>query len=319
MIAGVCCGGEVSIRGNSQLNISGTMRGITQGQFHVYDRAEINIEPGSNFYGPHGFSYGSVYLHSSESQINVFGNPVSASQSFIIDSGVFTSIVSNKGTYYLDSNLPTTMNSLLNPTDGPGITIDAAKKAVKPNDFMEPDDENKFPKYNQVNIDERMEQLTRYAQQYNGLLKAYDEVINDSSYKGVNLLQKDSLLIRFGDAKNSKLLIEGEDFSFNSLGLEEVAWNSLSSVVSSINKLEDAIVTLRQGVEKLGQNSSIISVRQSFTENLINILTEGADKLTLGDMNKEAANMLALQLRQQLAVNSLNLVSQSNQGILQLF
>ena len=133
MIAGVC-GGTVSIRGNAQLNISGTMRGITQGKFHVYDRAEINIEPGKNSYVSCGFSYGVVYLHSSESQ-----------------------------------------------------------------------------------------------------------------------------------------------------------------------------------------NSSIISVRQSFTENLINILTEGADKLTLGDMNKEAANMLALQLRQQLAVNSLNLVSQSNQGILQLF
>ena len=52
---------------------------------------------------------------------------------------------------------------------------------------------------------------------------------------------------------------------------------------------------------------------------MINVLTEGADDLTLADMNEESANMLALQTRQQLAINALSLSSQASQSVLSLF
>ena len=77
--------------------------------------------------------------------------------------------------------------------------------------------------------------------------------------------------------------------------------------------------SIRAFTAELGNNYSIITSRQDFTENLINILTEGADKLTLADMNEESANMLALQTRQQLAINSLSLASQAAQSIMKLF
>ncbi|MFR8205461.1 MAG: flagellin [Alphaproteobacteria bacterium] len=66
-----------------------------------------------------------------------------------------------------------------------------------------------------------------------------------------------------------------------------------------------------------GNYYSIVQNRQSFTKSLVNVLTEGADNLTLADMNEESANMLALQTRQQLAINSLSLASQAAQGVLQ--
>ena len=77
--------------------------------------------------------------------------------------------------------------------------------------------------------------------------------------------------------------------------------------------------SIRAFTAELGNNYSIITSRQDFTENLINILTEGADKLTLADMNEESANMLALQTRQQLAINFLSLTSQAAQSIMKLF
>ena len=52
---------------------------------------------------------------------------------------------------------------------------------------------------------------------------------------------------------------------------------------------------------------------------MIDILEEGADKLTLADMNEASAEYLVLQTRQQLAVNSLSLASQSSGSILGLF
>jgi flagellin-like hook-associated protein FlgL len=41
--------------------------------------------------------------------------------------------------------------------------------------------------------------------------------------------------------------------------------------------------------------------------------------LTLADLNEEGANLLALQTRQQLGINSLALASQSERSILALF
>ena len=46
---------------------------------------------------------------------------------------------------------------------------------------------------------------------------------------------------------------------------------------------------------------------------------DGSGKLTLADLNEESANLLALQTRQQLGINSLALASQSERGILALF
>ena len=54
-------------------------------------------------------------------------------------------------------------------------------------------------------------------------------------------------------------------------------------------------------------------------DSLNQVLEEGADKLTLADMNEEFANILALRTRQNLATNALSLASQANQAILKLF
>ena len=86
-----------------------------------------------------------------------------------------------------------------------------------------------------------------------------------------------------------------------------------------LEQIEGAISKLREVASDFGSAYSIIETRQDFTENLINVLTEGADDLTLADMNEESANMLALQTRQQLAINALSLSSQASQSVLSLF
>lgn len=91
------------------------------------------------------------------------------------------------------------------------------------------------------------------------------------------------------------------------------------AINNSITEVEDAVAQLRNMASVFGNNYSIVENREEFTENLINVLEEGADKLTLADMNEESANMLALQTRQQLAINSLSLASQAAQSVLSLF
>lgn len=95
--------------------------------------------------------------------------------------------------------------------------------------------------------------------------------------------------------------------------------NTADAINSSLLELEKAIGQLRGFENKFGNHFSIVENRNDFTEKMIDVLSEGADKLTLADMNEESANMLALKTRQMLAVNSLSLASQSRQSILSLF
>ena len=86
-----------------------------------------------------------------------------------------------------------------------------------------------------------------------------------------------------------------------------------------LTTLEDALDTLRSQASTFGSNLSIVQNRQDFTKTMIDTLETGAGNLTLADMNEEAANLLALQTRQQLSSTSLSLASQADQAVLRLF
>lgn len=95
--------------------------------------------------------------------------------------------------------------------------------------------------------------------------------------------------------------------------------NSASRINDTLDSVAKAIDYLREYSSELGNNFAIIETRQNFTDALIDVLETGSDNLVLADMNEESANYLALQTRQQLAINSLSLASQSAQSVLSLF
>ncbi len=160
-----------------------------------------------------------------------------------------------------------------------------------------------------------------YAKQFNDILSQIDDLANDAGYKGVNLLQENKLTVIFNEDRSSKIEISGVDASAKGLGIAGAQndWQKDANIEISISHAEDAIRELRTMASDFGNHYSIVQTREDFTDNLINVLTEGADKLTLADMNEESANMLALQTRQQLAINSLSLASQASQAVLKLF
>lgn len=161
----------------------------------------------------------------------------------------------------------------------------------------------------------------KYAEQFNEIMKQIDNLAKDSGYKGINLLQMNTLTVIFNEDRSSQIEVKGTDASSVGLMLDEAVnnWQTNEDIETSIRQTEEAISSLRIMASDYGNYYSIVQNRQSFTKSLVNVLTEGADNLTLADMNEESANMLALQTRQQLAINSLSLASQAAQGVLQLF
>ncbi len=162
----------------------------------------------------------------------------------------------------------------------------------------------------------------QYQERYNDILTQIDQLSKDAGYKGVNLLggTDQSLTVVFNEDRSSSITIKGVDGSTAGLGLAQAtSWGNLASIETSLDEVDAAITKLRSMSSEFGNNYSVVQTREEFTENLINVLEEGSDKLTLADMNEESANMLALQTRQQLAINSLSLASQAAQSVLKLF
>ena len=163
-------------------------------------------------------------------------------------------------------------------------------------------------------------ELDAFAAQFDAIKEQIADIAKDASYQGVNLLTENTLKVVFNESRNNDLVITGKDI-VDEMGIDAATgtWSDASKVTASIGQITAAVGKLRSYATELGNNFTIIETRQNFTESMIDVLETGADKLVLADMNEESANYLALQTRQQLAVNSLSLASQSAQSVLSLF
>lgn len=98
-----------------------------------------------------------------------------------------------------------------------------------------------------------------------------------------------------------------------------VAEGDTTAINSVITELDAALATLRTQGSTLGSNVALLQTRLDFTEQYVNTLESGSGKLTLADLNAEGANLLALQTRQSLGIQSLSFAGQAEQSILRLF
>ncbi|KKB78170.1 hypothetical protein VW35_10885 [Devosia soli] len=166
------------------------------------------------------------------------------------------------------------------------------------------------------------------SKQFNELRDQLDKLADDSSFNGINLLRGDKLKITFNESGSSAIDIQAKDANGNVRGIN-AANMSISSLMAEdldtdegidqlLSTLSSALTELRSQASTFGSNLSSVENRQSFTKNMINTLETGASNLTLADTNEEAANLLALQTRQQLSSSALSMASQQDQAVLQL-
>lgn len=157
--------------------------------------------------------------------------------------------------------------------------------------------------------------------EYNNLRDQIDELVSngDTGYRGTNLLFGDDLTTFFNESRSSSLQTEGVTFNSEGLGLTAAEFTDAASIDAVGEQVRTALESVRSFGTTLANDLAIIQTRENFTQDLINTLNEGSDKLTVADQNEEGAKLLSLQTRQQLGVTSLSLASQSQQSILRLF
>jgi flagellin len=165
--------------------------------------------------------------------------------------------------------------------------------------------------------------------QFNDLKDQLDKFADDASFNGINLLRGDKLKLTFNETGTSTISIQAKTAAGAATSIDSaylgVATLANSDVDSDTNidalaaELTTALNTVRSQASTFGSSLSTVQNRQDFTKAMINTLQTGADNLVLADSNEEAANMLALQTRQQLSSTALSLASQADQAVLRLF
>ena len=167
---------------------------------------------------------------------------------------------------------------------------------------------------------------------YNELRSQFSSYTNDAGYRGTNLLDGGNLKVTFNEDGTDTLNITGVDYDVAGAGAGGATgdltiaqatgandFGDATKIQARIDELDKAISSLRNQSRTFGTNLTTLQTRQDFTNNIINTLKEGSDKLTLADQNEEGAKLLSLQTAQSLGVTSLSLASQAQQSILRLF
>ena len=161
--------------------------------------------------------------------------------------------------------------------------------------------------------------LSQYEDDYNTIRTQIDELVEDSGYRGVNLLAGDTLDTYFNEDRSNKLSTTGTTLNAAGLGLGEADFSTLTTIEATASEARNGLTALRSFGGTLSNSLSVIQTRENFTKTMVETLNEGSDKLTVADQNEEGAKLLALQTRQQLGVTALSLAAQAQQSVLRLF
>ena len=188
--------------------------------------------------------------------------------------------------------------------------------------------------------------------QFSDLAKQINSAVKDSSYQGLNLVDNSSasMTVYFNQGTTASLKVSAKNLNAsmlmttmgtaataggiamvgNMLGaggaavagfsvLTSTASNSPASVLDHVTAVIDkGISAIRSQSALLGGNVTFLQSRMDFTQNYIGTLQEGSGKLTLADLNEEGANLVSLQTRQQIGIQSLSIAGQQQQAILSL-
>jgi len=181
------------------------------------------------------------------------------------------------------------------------------------------------------------------ATQFKTLATQMNNLVNDTSYQGLNLVNAtaSNIKVQFSDKTAAFLKVDGVNVQTSTLaginkktsamvtGLAGAKWSAVATTTAGskavsvfddvIKALDSAITKVRSNTKNLGTNVALLQTRLDFTKNYVNNLTEGSNKLTLADLNEEGANLVSLRTRQQLGIQALSFAGQQEQGVLSLF
>ena len=88
---------------------------------------------------------------------------------------------------------------------------------------------------------------------------------------------------------------------------------------AAVDAIEQSIANVNSALSSIGSGARRIELQTNFTQKLSDTIEVGIGNLVDADLAAEAANLQALQVRQQLAIQALSIANSAPSSILQLF
>ena len=86
-----------------------------------------------------------------------------------------------------------------------------------------------------------------------------------------------------------------------------------------IQAVDTALSEMTSAASSLGASKKRIDIQKDFVTNLMSAIDRGISTLVDADMSAESTRLQALQVQQQLGIQSLSIANSSSQNILSLF
>ncbi|HXW70472.1 MAG TPA: flagellin [Methylocella sp.] len=150
------------------------------------------------------------------------------------------------------------------------------------------------------------------------LVASYD------SSNGVGFLTVDTsntaLFGTAGAASTTGILGQtGAAFTGASILTLNITAATAGDLANMLTDVETAISSITTAASILGSTTTNLTTQQSYISNLTDSLTTGVGALVDANMNEASTKLAALQVQQQLGVQSLSIANQNTQLILKLF
>ncbi len=160
-----------------------------------------------------------------------------------------------------------------------------------------------------------------YAERYNELLKQIDNLVNDASFNGLNLLQGDKVRAIFSEDGTDFRTIKGVKTDSESLGLTPAVgdWQTDADVKAVLEQIEHAENILKSAADKFDRASYMIQSRSSYMEVLSVTFDNGAASLTGANLEQTSMEQIAINTQKQLINQVVGLTLEASGSILSLF
>ena len=153
------------------------------------------------------------------------------------------------------------------------------------------------------------------------LVTQINTFITNATYNGRNLLSSFSTSINvLANIDCTTLTVRSNSaFSAASVNLGSQNISSTVAATKALSALFQATASINTVLGNLGADSRSLSFQETFISKLSDASAEGLGSIVDADLAKESSKLQALQVQQQLSVQTLNIANQKSSSLLSLF
>jgi flagellin len=155
------------------------------------------------------------------------------------------------------------------------------------------------------------------------LIKQISNVVDSATFNGANLIQSGATsLSTLTDANASVYTVQPQSLAVGGPNITFTAGASFATATQAsllLSQVTASVAKVNSAVSSLGVSSNSVTAHLTFVSRFQDTLTAGSGSLVDADVAKESAALTALQIKQSLAAQTLNITNSAPQILIGLF